>query len=149
MPFQEKVELLWDTEEGKTNPISLILLSPVLLKLFASTCSLCAPGQDWNTVASLSEALLAQCRTQCSGQSLPCRSVPQQLALSPLRLEWCQIPPLCHMSLHGWDRKSRADTWTKPKREKNIFGSLWVMTTNPCEPGRRFSHVDKLFWKSH
>lgn len=30
-----------------------------------------------------------------------------------------------------------------------ILSSLRVMTRNPCESGRRFSHVDKLFWKSH
>lgn len=128
MWFQENVELLWATEKGKSNPISLILPSPMLLKLLASTCSLCVPGQEWNTVASLSADLLAQCRTECSVLSLPYRSVSQQLALSPLRLEWCQIPLLCHMSLHGWNRKSRADTWTKPKREKTslVVSEWWL-----------------------
>lgn len=101
-----------------------------------------------HTVASLSEDVLAQCRTQCSAQSLPYVSVPQQLALSPLRLEWCQIPPVSHV--FAW-LKQKEQSWYLDKAQtgKNIFGSLWVITTNPCEPGQRFSHVDKLFWKSH
>lgn len=86
MWFQENVELPWATEKGKSNPISLILPSPMLLKLLASTCSLCVPGQEWNTVASLSADLLAQCRTECSVLSLPTDLFPSS---------W-------HWALWGW-----------------------------------------------
>lgn len=60
-----------ESEEGKSSPFPLTLPSPLLLKLLASTCSLCAPGQNWNAVACLSADPLAKGRTRCSAQALP------------------------------------------------------------------------------